>query len=114
MPRLPLTFLFTVLLFSVPLWLGGSPPADDPVRLTCDGDFKQHLHFTPDGKRLLFTRIHKGKMGLWTVAADGTDARALLDPVPKTPHFDGHPSRDGKRFVYVLDILRGSDGKLQI
>ena len=96
-------------------FLAAAPPeAPKAHRLTHDGDFKQHLHFSADGKRLLFARIHKGKMGLWTIARDGTDAKPLLDPDPKTPHFDGHLSRDGKRLVFVLDILKGTDGNLQI
>lgn len=89
-------------------------PEVEPLRITRDGGFKQHLHFSPDGKRLLFTRIHKGKMGLWTVALDGTDLRPLVQPDPNTPHFDGHYSADGKQVVFVLDILQGTDGKLQI
>ena len=47
--------------------------ADEPTRLTSDGDFKQHLQWSPDGKKFLFTRIHQRKMGLWTMNADGTD-----------------------------------------
>lgn len=95
--------------------LAALPPVDSPpVRLTHDGSFKQHLHFTPDGKRLLFTRIHKGKMALWTMNADGSDLRPLLDPDPNTPHFDGHVSPDGKSVLYVYDRLEGTDGKLQI
>src|SRR5262249_37413679 len=70
----------------------------EPVRLTRDGDFKQHLHWSPDGKKLLFTRIHQGKMGLWTVSADGGDLKALL-PDQKAPHFDGHWSPDSKQVV---------------
>jgi len=31
------------------------------ARLTRDGSFKQHLQWSPDGKRLLMTRIHHGK-----------------------------------------------------
>src|SRR4051812_989508 len=101
------------------VWLAASTarPAAEPaavVRLTHDGSFKQNLHFAPDGKRLLFARIHKGKMGLWTVSADGGDLRPLLVPDPNTPHFDGHFSPDGKRVVFVLDILQSTDGKLQI
>src|SRR3954466_6833083 len=98
------------------LWLAASTAeeAAPAGRLPHHGSFKQHLHFSPDGKRLLFTRIHKGKMGLWTVNADGGDLRPLLVPDPNTPHFDGHFSPDGKRVVFVLDILQGTDGKLQI
>src|SRR5262245_37930239 len=95
-----------------PLCLCGEP-STEPTRLTKDGDFKQHLSWSPDGKKLLFTRIHEGKMGLWTVAADGSDARPLLAG-EKTPHFDGHWSPDGKKIVFVHDILQGTDGKLQI
>ena len=40
-----------------------------PTRLTHDGDFKQHLAWSPDGGRFLFTRLHQGKMGLWTMSA---------------------------------------------
>ena len=85
----------------------------EPVRLTKDGDFKQHLHWSPDGKRLLFTCIHQGKMGLWTMNADGGDLKALL-PDQKAPHFDGHWSPDSKQIVFVFDVLQGTDGKLQI
>ena len=48
------------------------------VRLTKDGDFKQHLQWSPDGKRFLLTRIHAGKMGLWVMNADGSDLKPLL------------------------------------
>ena len=68
------------------------------TRLTRDGDFKQHLQWSPDGKRLLFTRIHAGKMGLWTMNADGSDLKRLLPPT--TPTFDGHWSPDGKAIVF--------------
>jgi TolB protein len=90
-------------------------PAPAPaVRLTRDGGFKQHLQWSPDGKRFLMTRIHEGKMALWTMNVDGSDLKALLSPPPDTPHFDGHWSPDGKKIVFVLDILQGTDGKLQI
>src|SRR5438552_3303959 len=82
-------------------------------RLTRDGDFKQHLAWSPDGQKFLFTRIHQGKMGLWTMNADGSDLKELVPP-PYTPHFDGHWSPDGKKIVYVHDILQGTDGKLHL
>src|SRR5437867_7523317 len=85
----------------------------EPRRLTHDGDFKQHLQWSPDGRKFLFTRIHEGKMGLWTMSADGGDLKALL-PGQKAPHFDGHWSHDSKRIVFVFDTLQGTDGKLQI
>src|SRR6516162_7622621 len=84
----------------------------EPVRLTRDAGFKQHLSWSPDGKNLLLTRIHAGKMALWTMNADGGDLKPLLSV--NTPHFDGHWSPDSKKIVFVLDIPQGTDGKLQI
>jgi TolB protein len=86
----------------------------EPVRVTSDGSFKQNLQWSPDGSLFLFTRIHKGKMGLWTVKADGSGLKPLLAADPRTPHFDGGFSPDGKRVAFVLDILHGTDGKLQV
>jgi TolB protein len=83
-------------------------------RITRDGGFKQHLQWSPDGKRFLLTRIHEGQMGLWVMNADGTDLKPLTVPGPNNVHFDGHWSPDGKRIVYVHDVLQGTDGKLQI
>ena len=109
--------LITGLLFSAILLVPPSPPKrgrgeQRVVRLTRDGSFKQHLSWSPDGKRLLCTRIHQGKMGLWTVDAVSGELKALLPQT--TPHFDGHWSPDGKKIVFVWDTLQGTDGKLQI
>src|SRR6516164_1595698 len=85
---------------------------NEPLRLTKDGGFKQHLAWSPDGKRFLLTRIHKGKMGLWTMNADGTELKKVLSET--MPHFDGSWSPDSKRVIYVHDVLEGTEGKLQI
>lgn len=85
------------------------------VKITNDGSFKSHLSWSPDGKKLLFTRIHQGKMELCTAKAENnSEVVPLVVPSPNTPHFDGHWSPDGKSVVYVHDILQGTDGKLQI
>src|SRR2546430_1563705 len=95
--------------FAVPALLarwsvGGEQPAPAPVvRLTHDGGFKQHLQWSPDGKRFLITRLQVSKtdpMSLWTMNADGSDLKPLLTPSPNTPHFDGHWSPDGKKVVF--------------
>jgi TolB protein len=98
---------------ALPLLLALAAPPAEPVRITADGSFKQHLQWSPDGKRFLFTRIHQGKMALWTMTAEGKELARLL-PNLDQPHFDGHWSADGKRIVYVFDQLQGSDGKLAI
>src|SRR5262245_8843917 len=115
MKRLPLAAPLLAALAALPAptpAVGPPPPA--VTRLTRDGGFKQHLQWSPDGQRLLMTRIHKGVMGLWTMKADGTDLRPLLVPEPKEVHFDGHFSHDGKKVAFVRDVHRGTDGKLQI
>ncbi|MCS7020258.1 MAG: hypothetical protein NZ703_06165 [Gemmataceae bacterium] len=89
------------------------PPDAQPQRLTTDGSYKYHLQWSPDGQTLLFTRIHEGRMALWTIPATGGPMKRLL-PAHKEPHFDGHFSPDGQRIVYVYDRLEGTDGKLQI
>lgn len=93
-------------------WLLLAPPAE-PTRLTTDGSFKQNIQWSPDGKTLLFTRIHQGKMALWTMPATGGEMKRLL-PGHTEPHFDGAFSPDGKRIIYVYDQLQGTDGKLRI
>jgi TolB protein len=111
-----LLFLFLVLI-GVPLWpvlsAGQEAPAAQPVRVAHFRDFLQHLSWSPDGKKFLFTRIHAGKMGLWTVNVDGSDTRPLLPPAAE-PHFDGHWSPDSKKIAFVYDRLHGTDGQLQI
>src|SRR5258708_36852716 len=89
--------------------------AVEPIveRISKDGSFKQHLQWSPDGAKFLFTRIHQGKMALWTVNADGSDLKRLL-PNLDTPHSDGHWAPDGKSLLYVPDVFQATDGKLHI
>jgi TolB protein len=113
MPRWPVLLAHALALAALPSpCLGSEPPT--AVRLTRDSGFKQHLSWSPDGKRLVLTRIHQGKMGLWVMDADGSNLKPFLTPTPETPHFDGSFSRDGKKVVFVLDILQGTEGKLWI
>src|SRR5690349_20926101 len=61
----------------VHLWF--NLPADaQPTPVVKPGGFIQHLTWSPDGKKFLFTRIHAGKMGLWTVNIDGAELTQLL------------------------------------
>src|SRR5437588_6095265 len=74
--------------------------AQAPTKISAIRDFIQHLQWSPDGKKFLFTRIHAGHMGLWTMNTDGTDLKPLLAKNTQ-PHFDGHWSPDGKHIVFV-------------
>lgn len=87
--------------------------APDLVQRTTDGDFKQHLTWSPDGKQFLFTRIHEGKMGLWVMDADGGNLHRLFKH-DDGPDFDGSWAPDSKRIVFVFDVLQGTDGKLHL
>src|SRR5262245_48038542 len=86
-------------------WMMDGATAEKPavVRLTRDGGVKQNLSWSPDGKKLLFTRIHQQKMGLWLMEASGGEMKPLMPWT--TPHFDGHWSPDSKKIVYVWDTL---------
>jgi TolB protein len=90
LPALALAALLAAGLWSFLPPLAGREEPPPATRLTSDGGFKQNLQWSPDGKRLLLTRIHKGKMALWTMSADGGALTPLLVPDPDTPHFDGH------------------------
>src|ERR1700687_1810261 len=57
-----------------------------PTKISSIRDFIQHLQWSPDGKKFLFTRIHAGKMGLWTMDVGGTELKQLLAKHAQ-PHF---------------------------
>src|SRR5947208_12150066 len=78
-----------------------APDSAKPIRLVKISGFIQHLQWSPDGKKFLFTRGNfGGKMGLWTVNADGEELTQLLPKAP-VPQFDGHWSPDSKRILFV-------------
>jgi len=77
------------------------------------GNFIQHLQWSPDGKRFLFTRLQGKSMALWTMNVDGSDLKRLL-PNEMQPHFDGHWSPDSRKIAFVYDRFQGTDGVFQI
>jgi TolB protein len=103
--------MFLVVVLLVPVQ-AGEPPAI-PTRVAHFRDFIQHLSWSPDGKKFLFTRIHAGKMAVWTMNQDGSELKQLL-AANSEPHFDGSWSPDSKKIVFVYDHLEGTDGKLRI
>ncbi|MDQ1727678.1 MAG: TolB protein [Frankiaceae bacterium] len=83
-------------------------PLTQPLPKTLD----QPVRWSPDGKRVLFTRVTQSSDGndvrrLWTVAADGSDLRPLTAATPEkngTPapyEGDGSYSPDSTRIAYM-------------
>jgi Tol biopolymer transport system component len=70
----------------------------DPVRLTSDAEAENYPSWSPDGRRLVYTRADNGS-AIYVINADGT-GEARLSP---TPGFDATPSwsSDGTRIVYA-------------
>jgi tricorn protease len=67
------------------------------AQLTQDAEVESDLEWSPEGSRLAFI---KGRGDLWTIGADGKDARRVLASW-NAPQYDWSP--DGKWFVYALD-----------
>ena len=57
------------------------------------------------------TDEHEARDQLVAFAEAGGDLKPLLDPVPRTPHFDGHFSPDGKKVAFVLDVQPRPDAE---
>jgi Tol biopolymer transport system component len=94
-------FLFVCVAWSFIATSAAQPPAVKPARLLKIPGFLQHLTWSPDGKKFLFTRgNYAGKMGLWTVNSDGAELTQLLPKAP-VPQFDGSWSPDSKRLIFV-------------
>ena len=86
--------------------------AAEPVRLTRDGAFKQHLAWSPDGRQLLYT-AHHGKntwLMLWSDAQSPARRLSRESAVEMYPHW----SPDGKRFVYVMFKFASTQGNMEI
>ena len=93
-------------------------------RLTFDPADDTHPSFSPDGGRILFDSDRGGMWNLYTMAPDGADVRALIEPPPGAPrNFARHPrwSPDGRWIAFDSEIdgdpeiylLRLADGALR-
>src|SRR5438132_162640 len=51
----------------------------EPVRLTHDRDFKQHLSWSPDGSKFLCTR--DGNQEIYVAGADGSNVKRLTNAI---------------------------------
>lgn len=68
----------------------------------CEPAFDGHPSWTPDG-RILFLSDRSGGIGVWTMAADGTDAQEVVDLGDARA---GMPamSANGQRIAFVTDV----------
>jgi TolB protein len=82
------------------------------VRLTRDGYYKQRPAWAPGGEQIVFTRHRGGKIGLATVAADGSGE--ILLSQGKFPQYDACWSPDGKRLAFTHVAQSGPQGNLDI
>lgn len=103
----------------------------DPIRLSTDGAYKQHLAISPDGTRLAFTRHRalKSPQGavrnqLSVCVADlletpsGRKLGEIRQLTPDQPDFAARMqpcwSPDGMKIAYVNIRLSGTDGQLDL
>ncbi len=81
----------------------------EPRRLTYDPANGMYPSWSPDGTRLAFMSSRNGKTELFTMKADGTDQKKLLE-VERGDAVDPRWSPDGSRiaFVHLPDGVNGS------
>jgi dipeptidyl aminopeptidase/acylaminoacyl peptidase len=98
-------------------------PAQEPAPLTALADIVRSVHWSPDGRWLLFTMDHGGdeRHQLYLLAPDGSELRPLTRHPQAIHQFgdwspDGHHiaftanRRDARYFdVYVLDVESGEE-----
>lgn len=85
------------------------------VQVTRDGLDKERPSWSPDGKRLTFSRQEPDSEHMWQYLIEpgpGSSARRLTDR--KTPDYHGVFSPDGKRILLVAVAQSGTQGNLDI
>jgi len=85
-----------------------------PVVVT--GDVATNPAWSPDGRRLAYSRVHEGRSDLWIASASGGDSQPLTNDPANDFHPVFHPDgrhllfvsdRDGLEDLYRLDIVSG-------
>ena len=92
--------------------LGSSTSAQEPVRLTHDGYFKQRARYSPDGSTLVFARHKQEKILLYLCNADGSNERRLT--MRELPEYDAAFSPDGQRLAFCHVSQSGTQGDVDV
>lgn len=91
------------------------PAAPKPAalrRITRDGLFKQRPAWSPDGKRLAFSRHRGDKIFVMLCDADGSGEKRLTDR--GDPEYDAVWSPDGKRLAFAADKASPNQGDMEV
>ncbi len=91
------------------------PHAGPPARLTVDGLGKQRPMWSPDGKRLAFSRHEAGGTHIWQFVMDaGQPDSARRVTARESPDYDGAFTPDGHRLLLVTVAQSGTQGNLDV
>jgi eukaryotic-like serine/threonine-protein kinase len=82
-------------------WITINADGSNQSQLTNDHDIHLQLSGCPDGKRVLYTTVHDGKVDLWRVQADGSSPVKL--PATALLFAAATCSPDSQSAIYVAD-----------
>jgi TolB protein len=86
--------------------------ADELVRLTRDGHFKQRPAWSPDGRQLVFARHRGATIFLYAVAADGSAEKRLTNR--NDPEYDAVFDPEGTTIALAIDKTSPNQGDIDI
>lgn len=110
--HLPATILAAAWLLSAGAGALCAAEPSGPVRITDDGLFKQRPAWSPDGKRLCFSRHEGNAIRLYVMGANGADQKRLTDRLD--PEYDAVWSPDGLRLAAALVKVSGTQGDVDV
>ena len=83
------------------IWIVGAD-GSEPRRLTADQAANFDPDWSPTGDRIAFSSQRSGEVRIWTIAADGSDARGVTREIGGEAYGEHHPSwsPDGAEVVF--------------